>query len=421
MHVVLICHVYPPESAPAGIMVREIAEDLINKGNKVTVITGWPNHPQGIIFSGWKNKFRLYKYENNGINLIRCGHSIHPRNKMFWRIWYYFSFSLSTLINGLRVRSIDSVLCLSTPIFGTWSSWILAKIKKARFVYDIFDLHPESALNSMILKNNVVYKILLALDTKICQKSELILTLSESMKKSIVSRGILPERIKVAPFWVDTNKIRPESNENPWRTKLSVSPNAFICLYAGTMGLISGLEMIADTARRLINRKEIIFLCVGEGAAKEKLQKKTIEYGLNNIIYLPFQPSDELNNMFATANIGIVTLLPEAGKSSNPSKVLGYMAAGRPIMASVGTDSETAEIIRAGKCGWVVSSQDSSAMANAICKAADDREETKRAGERAREYVKMYFSREVCVDIYREALKGNTYKIRNPVKSRFIL
>jgi colanic acid biosynthesis glycosyl transferase WcaI len=187
---------------------------------------------------------------------------------------------------------------------------------------------------------------------------------------------------------------------------LGVSPECFICLYAGTMGLISGIAMLADTARRIIDRKDIIILCVGEGVAKDSLQINVADLGLSNVIFLPFQPADQLNAMLAAADIGIVTLLPASGKSSNPSKVLGYMSAGRPVLASVADDSATAEIIRAGKCGWVVPCQDSSAMADAICQAADNRENTLEAGRRAREYAVSNFSRKGCVDIFRRALEG---------------
>ncbi len=145
MNVLLICHVYPPEYAPAGVMVRELAENLSRAGHTVTILTGWPHHPQNKLYDGWKASFHRVETDPAGFRVIRCGHSFGVRKGIAFRMLYYFTFAISTLLNGLRAGRADAVLCLSTPVFGSWTAWLLARLKRARFVYDIFDLHPEGA------------------------------------------------------------------------------------------------------------------------------------------------------------------------------------------------------------------------------------------------------------------------------------
>lgn len=200
MDILLICHVFPPEHAPAGVMVRELAEDLSAKGGRVTVLTGWPNNPQKLLLNRGQTSIRQVERDPAGFTIIRCVHSSSAQRKMTWRILYYLTFSLSTLAIGLTSGPFDAVLCLSTPIFGSWSSWLLARLKRARFVYDIFDLHPESARNAGIIGDGHIYRILRALDASLCRRSDVILTLSDSIKNSILARGILPERVRIAPF-----------------------------------------------------------------------------------------------------------------------------------------------------------------------------------------------------------------------------
>jgi colanic acid biosynthesis glycosyl transferase WcaI len=323
-----------------------------------------------------------------------------------WRLWYYFTFAVSSFLNGLLLGRQDTVLSISTPLFGGWTAWLLARLTGARIVYAIFDLHPESAANAGLLRKGTAYRLLRWLDTLLCRWSDSVITLGEGMKEAIVARGVDPGRIHVIPLWVDGRKIPTLPRDNGWRRRHGITPGTFVALYAGTIGHISGAEILVETAELLRGEPDILILCVGEGPVKARLEEQTARVGLSNVRFLPFQPAAALGEMQATADVGLVTLLPDSGKTSVPSKVLGYMAAGRPIIAAVATDSDTARMIREGACGRITAPLDPAELAGAILAFARDRDQGVELGRRARLHFERFFDRGPCAQRYEAELSG---------------
>lgn len=385
-------------------MTAELAEDLVMRGHRVTVLTGWPSHPAGVIYSGWAARWRSIEDDPRGFRVIRCWHSLHSRGSKLWRLWYYFTFGASTLFIGLGAGRFDAVLALSTPVFGGWTAWLLSRLKGARFVYGIFDLHPESAANAGLLNRGWIFRILRTLDTLLCSASDAIVTLSEGLRAEILNRGVPGAKVQLVPFWLDGQKITPGMRGNGWRQQQGISQASFVVLYAGTIGHVSGAEVLIETALHLAGNPNILLLCVGDGPVKDRLVDESKRANLSNIKFLPFQPAEVLSDVQSTADVGLVTLLPDAGKTSIPSKVLGYLAAGRPVIASVALDSDTAKMIRRGACGRVTASQDAIALANAILELYGDLKLCRVLGRRARSYFEQHYDRGPCVTLYEKVL-----------------
>lgn len=398
MNVFLVCHVYPPEHAPAGVIVSELAEDLAKAGHRVTVITGFPSHPGGNLYPGWKACRRQAEDTPQGFRVVRCRHSFHRRDRLIWKLWYYITFAIGSFLGGLREGKADAIVILSTPIFGGLTAVLLAKCKGAKSLYWIYDVHPEASRNAGFLREGSwIYRIFRAIDIFVCNRVTLVATLSEPMRKLLLARGLAAEKVILLSLWVDPQKITPGDRDNPWRREHGIGLDKFVVLCAGTIGYISGAEIIIDAAERLSDRKDILFLVVGDGPIKESLIAKSRQYGLENIQFLPFQPAEVLSEVQATADVGLVTLLPTTGESSVPSKMHGYTAAARPVIASVADDTPTAEMVREGRFGTVCPPQDAMALANAICHLADNPGEARQKGTQAREFFLSTFSRGVCV------------------------
>lgn len=407
MHVLDICRVYPPEHAPAGVQARDFAEDMTRLGHTMTVLTGWPNHPAGRLYPGWKARFRELTTAR-GFTVIRSGHSIHPRDHMAWRLWYYFTFAISSFLNGLACRRLDIVFCESTPIFGPLTALLLARLKGAAFVYRVHDVHPEAALHAGLLKPGLVYRLLRALDTWVCRRATIVLPLTDGMRRVLLDRGLPAERIVVARQWFDGSKVVPGGRDNPWRREQGIPLEQFVVLYAGTIGHISNARIVVDAAELLRDRSDILFLFVGEGPVKKDCERLVRERVLGQVRFLPFQPAEALSDVQATGDVGLVTLLPGSGHTSVPSKIHGYTAAGRPVIASVRGDSSTAHTVHEGGFGRVVPVDDPRALADAIVALADDRPLAARLGANARRYFMANYDRAARTAELEEILRGHS-------------
>jgi colanic acid biosynthesis glycosyl transferase WcaI len=415
MRLLDICHVYPPEHAPAGVQARDFAEDLTRMGHEVTVLTGWPNHPGGRLHPGWKVRFREASRTDAGFALVRCGHSIHRGFRMLSRLFYYLTFAASTFVNGLFCGRPDVVFCESTPIFGPIAALLLARLRGAKFVYRIHDVHPEAALNAGLIRVGLAYRLLRGLDSWVCRRADLVLPLTDGMRRCLLARGLPADRVVVARQWFDGGKVTPGPRDNSWRRAQGIPTDQFVVLYAGTIGYISGAQVVVEAAALLRHRSEILFLFVGDGPVKEECRRLAESRGLTQVRFLPFQPAKMLSEVQATADVGLVTLLDGSGDTSVPSKVHGYTAAGRPVVASVRADSATAETVAEGDFGTVVPPGDAGELAKAIVSLADERELAARLGANARRFFASRFDRSsgtarleeiLAVDVCGERLAG---------------
>ncbi len=399
MKILIICYVYPPEIAPAGVMIKELAEYLSAKGHKVTVQTGWPNHPQGKLYPGYRMRWRQMERDGQH-NVQRVAMMIADKKSPLRRLGIYASFAFSSFFNGLTLGRHDVVVSLSTPLIGVWTAWALARLWRGRFVNVIFDLWPEAIRNAGLIRESLFYRIIRKIDTLNCRCSDAISVLGQGMKDEVVARGISLEAVKVIPFWIDTQKIQPVSRDNAWRKAQGIASDIFVALFAGTIGHASGAQILVETAQRLRHRKDILILVVGEGVAKNELEKLAQDRGVTNIRFLPFQPVKRLEEVQGTADVGLVTLLPDSGITSVPSKVLGYMAAGRAVIASVADNSDTAQLVQKVPCGLVCPPQNPQAFADCILHLADNESIRREYGLNARHYVEKHFSRVNVVNQY---------------------
>lgn len=406
MRVLLICSVYPPENAPAGIMTHELAVDLIAAGHEVEVITGWPNHPSGELFHGFHR--RLVNTEwRDGIKLTRIWHLLPGRKTVFLRIAYWLSFSLSSFWNVLFASRFDVVYSNTVPMAGPLAIYLASRLRGARFVYGIFDIYPEAALEAKIVRKGYFFRLCRAMDVWVCRRAMRIRVIGYQQKKTLLNRGILEEKIAVVPLWLDEQRVHPLEGTSRWRLENRIEPEKIVVLYAGTIGLISGAGVVLDVAAQMKMCQNVLFLFVGEGALKAELARRVVEEELSNVRLLPFQQEERLNEVFQSADIGLVTLLPGAGKNSVPSKVLGYLAAGLPVVASADADSDVVVYLREGECGRVGPAGDAGALRNAI-ESLLDRHTREAAGVAARRCFERNFARRTgtkhCVQLLEEAL-----------------
>lgn len=386
-------------------MVGELARYLARNGWDVTVCAGLPHHPYGRLFDGWHWRPWQRTWEEN-VEVIRTGHFVHPSRAIPIRGAVYATQALCAAAAALMSRKADIVLVYGPPLVGPNLGAVVAARHGAKHACVVYDIYPDIAVETGRISNPAVIAFSRALETLQHRASDLIIVLAKGLKKTMIEKGVSPEKIAVVPVWLDPDEIKPLPRDNAWRQEQGIDPETFVVLYAGTIGIISGARMVAEAAHLLSDHQEILFLFVGDGDEKIHVKRRSQALGLKNMRFLPFQPRERLSETLATADVGLVTLSPGRGRTSVPSKVLGYMAAGRPVIASVDPDSDTADEIRACNNGIAVPPADGDALAAAVLKTASNRGLLEQYGTASRARFEAQYDKKLVLDSYTERLLG---------------
>ena len=219
----------------------------------------------------------------------------------------------------------------------------------------------------------------------------------DDFKSHVVGKGAEARRVAVLRNWIDLDEIRPGPRLNSFRAELGLTEDSKIILFAGTVGLASGAEIMLEVAERLLDDRRIRIVFVGEGETLAALKQGASARKLDNMVFSPFQPRERLAEVQAMADISIVTMRPDAEQISVPSKVLGYMAAARPVLVAAARGSETARFVLESGAGIVVPPGDPQAITDAILAAIDKPGEMQEMGKRGRRFLEENLTREhIC-------------------------
>jgi colanic acid biosynthesis glycosyl transferase WcaI len=400
MKILITTQVYPPELHPTAVMVRELAIHLAQGGHQVTVATGFPHHPYGQVYQGYKLTWRQTE-DCDGIQVIRGWHVVNPRTSLLTRGLVMASQTLSFFIAALKISSPEVVIAGGPPLLGPLASGIIAKMHGAKLVPFIYDIYPDIAVELGWLKNPTLIRAAHKLEQLMYHWSERIIVLSEKFREILITqKGVEPEKLAIVPVWLNSAEVTPMPRDNSWRKEMGIPIEKFVILYSGTIGLVSGAEVVLEAAQHLTNYPDIIFLFVGAGQARDQVEAQARQACLNNIRFLPFQPRERLSELQASADVSLVTLAPGRGKTSVPSKILGYMAAARPVIASVDLDCDTACLVRGSGCGQVVPPAQGNDLAKAILHYYTHIEDRQNAGENGHQYFLASLDRHVVLKKY---------------------
>lgn len=400
---VFICQYYPPEQAPIGVMLRELSRDLAENGHQVTVVTGFPNHPSGRVFPGFKRRLFSTSREG-GVKVIRCWLHVSPSKTVFRRLLNFISFGISSFLAVLFFEKPDLILAVSPPLSNGITAMLLKGIKNCRYIFNVQDIYPDAAVNAGVVRDSLLIGFFQKLEKAIYRKARKVTVISEGFKENLIRKGVSSGKVEIIYNWIDASEIVPQPRENEFALKQGLK-GKFVVLYSGTIGIISGAEIILECAQKLKNSPDIVFLMVGEGVVKDRIQIAAAQRGLDNIRMLPFQPREILSQVLSSANLAVLTLQKNRGKSSVPSKVLGYMAAARPVAASLDQDSDTARFLERAGCGICVPAEDAKALTEAILNLYHDPNRRLKLGQNGREFLLKYGERKVGTAQYQELME----------------
>jgi colanic acid biosynthesis glycosyl transferase WcaI len=404
MNVLITTQVYPPEIHPSALMVAQLARFLAARGHDVTVACGQPHHPTGRLPSGWSRRL-LRREDDRGVRVLRGWHAVSSSRRIGVRGLVWLSQALGTACAAVRAPPPHVVVNYGPPLVGPLFGAALARARRARLLSVVYDIYPDVAVDGGSVKNGLVIAVAGRAERAQYRLSDRILVLSEGFRRRLEGKGVDPQKIVTIPVWLEADEITPRDRDTAWRRRHGIGPETQVVLYAGTIGLVSGGHVVIEAAERLRDRREILFLFVGDGQLRDALERAAKAARLPGVRFLPFQPREELADVQASADVSLVTLAPGRGRTSVPSKVLGYLAAARPVVASVDADCDTAETIRAARCGLVVPPGDPGPLAAALEALLADGSRRGDMGARGRLAFERDFGAEGALRRYAEVLE----------------
>lgn len=404
MNITLVTQWFPPEQAPIGYMIKELAEALATDGHDVTIITGFPNHPSGLVFGGYKKRLMLQERLGR-VTVTRVWLATSTSRSRLSRIFTYVTFTLTSAWALFMQSQPQLIFAVFQPLSVGITLPLLARIKGAKLVLNIQDLHPDVPIELGMIRNPFIIKALRAVESFGYRRSDALAVICNSFKEHCIFRGAVPENVEVIPNWIDLNEIQPGNRNNSFRECLELVDHHFVVLYAGTVGWVSGAGVMLDVAVRLRDLSDVRILFVGEGPLVPELKREAKVLGLDNVVFAPFQPRETLAQVQAISDVSVVSLRVGKGRASVPSKVLGYMAAARPVLASVDADSETARTVLLADCGWVIEPENSEKLAEAIRSMRGDVALRERLGAKGRIFLENNYARATVTNRYIEFFK----------------
>ncbi len=394
MHILLVTDSYPPEIRSASHLMLELAQELQDRGHQVTVITTWPEY--NLDQNTERRSFQEIETEQ-GISVLRIKTLPHHNVN-------YIIRGLSQLLMPLQfLKKLwhykikpDAVVIYSPPLplalVGTW-----LRRSGTRTLLNIQDLFPQNAIDLKILRSSLQIKFFQALERFAYRTSDVVTVHSEGNRKMLLAQHpTLASKLKLLHNWVDVDHHSTTTNKIDFKKKWGITQK-HIAVFAGVMGPSQYLDLILEIAERMQDQSDLLFLMVGDGKEKERLQQIAAMKGLANVKFEGFISRDVYPDLLSACSIGLVCLSPQNNTPVVPGKILGHMASGLPVAAFVHTASDAHSLIADAQCGVSANSGDLAACVQALQNLMTQASEFNKIGQLGKVYATKHFSKEVCV------------------------
>lgn len=397
MEILIVTDAYPPEIRSAAHLMQELAEALLGRNHNVTVLTGYPRYNlDEDLKSQTFNEFS----DENGTKIIRVKtipyHNVPLLVRGVGELTLPFLF-LRSLRKYVKEK-IDCVIVYSPPLpLGIVGSIVKRKYK-ARFILNLQDIFPQNGIDIGKIRNPFVIKFYEAIEKFVYKRADKITTHSAGNRDFLLERKHVPSgKVTVLSNWIDVKPFRNPKKDISPREKFSLQ-DKFIIIFAGVIGYYQGLDIVIKVATEVKNYEDIVFLIVGDGAEKKKIIQAAKEANLKNVVFRGFVAKEEYPALIKDSDIGLVCLNPENQTPVVPGKLLGYMAAGIPVLAFLQRQSDAHKLIKEAKCGYSTFSDDPQKAAKLVLKVYEQKDKLKQLGANGQKYVTGVFSIEKAVE-----------------------
>ena len=393
MKILLVTDSYPPEIRSASHLMLELAEELYSRGHHVTVMTTWPEYnldqdstPRQ--FSELEDEhgiqvLRIKTLPHHNVNYLLRGLAQLLMPVQFW--WKLRRYHLNP----------DAVVVYSPPLplalVGVWLRY------KARFLLNVQDLFPKNAIDLGVLHNPWQIRFFRWLEGYVYRNADVVTVHSEGNRRSVLQQyPELVDKLRILHNWVDVGHHQSATATVDFRAKWKITQR-YIAVFAGVMGPSQYLERVLEVAEHMRNHSDLLFLLIGDGAEKTKLKQLAEQKKLCNVRFEGFIGRDVYPDLLKICSLGLVCLSPQNQTPVVPGKILGYMAAGLPVVAFLQSQSDGHAIVQEAQCGVTADSADLDACVKAFQEMLKQSEQLEEIGSAGKNYAIQYFSKEACV------------------------
>ncbi|MBX7201947.1 MAG: glycosyltransferase family 4 protein [Bacteroidia bacterium] len=412
MKLLIITQYFPPEVGAPQNRLYELAVRLQKEGIEVEVLTAMPNYPAMEIHPGYRKKW--YVNEKQGeIATHRSWIFVPKSKKVPARLLNYFSFVFSSFFIGwFKTNKPDLILCESPPLFLGISAWALAKIKGAKFIFNVSDLWPESAEKLGLVRNRFFLSISTRLEEFLYRNAVLITGQTQGIVQNIKSR-FPQQQVHWLPNGVDLQFYNPAQYNQKWKHENGFSSEDFVLLYAGIIGHAQGLEVIIHAAAALRETPAIKFVLMGAGPEKAHLQALCTQLHLTSVQFFPPVTKEQMPAIIAASDAAIIPLKRlELFKGAIPSKIFEALAMEKPILLGVEGEAKSL-FIESGDCGLAFVPEDVAELSQCILKLQSSPSLCKQLGTNGRKFVAAHFNRnQIASDFHKKLHEVFQHSIR---------
>jgi colanic acid biosynthesis glycosyl transferase WcaI len=401
MHILVITQYFWPE----GFRINDLVEGLIERGHKVTVLTGLPNYPKGQLATGYRFS-GPYTEDFRSAKIIRAPLITRGNSKNLRLVLNYFSFAFTACVVGLlRFREpCDAIIVFqASPVTVGIPARVMSWWKKAPILLWVQDLWPESLSATGAVKNSKVLGGVGALVRWIYSGCAVVLMQSEAFRKPLLQMRVPAEKMVYFPNSAEA-LYKPMLRDAGWHG--AALPEGFRVMFAGNLGAAQSLDTLIEAAYLLRHHDTIHWIIVGDGRQRKWVEGEVRRRGLERSVHLMGRhPVETMPHWFAQADIMLASLSRDPIFALTiPAKIQSYLACAKPIIAAI--DGEGARVVMEAEAGIGVPSEDAGALAEAVLTMSrKSPDELRRLGENGLGYFNRQFERGLLLDRLEAVLK----------------
>jgi glycosyltransferase involved in cell wall biosynthesis len=347
------------------------------------------------------------RFERDGVEIVRVRSTAFDRSRLVLRALNYATYLGQSLVEGLRARPPDVVLCMTDPPVIADVALGVARRFGAPLVVVSQDVFPEVAVELKRLDNPAVVGALRLAIRFYLERADRVVAIGETMRRRLEAKGARPDRVVVIPNWVDTGTLVPRPRDNAWAREQGFD-EAFVVMHSGNIGHAQNLDALVRAGTFLRDLDDLRIAVIGGGARRSELKALARLLEVDQVRFLGYQPREVLPESLSAADVHVVGLARGLSGYVVPSRLYGILAVGRPVIVAADAESETAQVVERVGCGVVVPPGRPELLAAAIRRAHDGELDLEAMGARGREWVGREADRAVAVERYRGLLRELT-------------